>query len=101
MGEKEIARPGYLQSRFPRLELGKLPCNPLALPWLTTLPNKHCRGIVCLHLDILRDNIADAKGPLLGANWTRGIEVSFAALGMASSFIPSGTGALNSHASPH
>ena len=39
-----------------------------------------------LHLHILRDNIADAKGPLSCANWARGIEVKFAALGMASSF---------------
>ena len=39
-----------------------------------------------LHLHILRDNIADAKGPLPCANWARGIEVKFAALGMASPF---------------
>ena len=50
-----------------------------------------------LHLQILRDNIADAKGPLLCASWARGIEVKFAALGMASPFISSGTGALDSH----
>ena len=50
-----------------------------------------------LHLDNLRDNIADAKGPLLCANWARGVEVKFAALGMASPFISSGIGALDRH----
>ena len=50
-----------------------------------------------LHLHILRDNIADAKGPLPCANWARGIEVKFAALGMASPFVSSGIGALDSH----
>ena len=50
-----------------------------------------------LHLHILRDNIADAKGPLPCANWARGIEVKFAALGMASPFFSSGIGALDSH----
>ena len=50
-----------------------------------------------LHLHILRDNIADAKGPLPSANWARGIEVKFAALGMASPFVSSGIGALDSH----
>ena len=39
-----------------------------------------------LHLDILRDNVADARDPLPYANWARGIEVKFAALGMASPF---------------
>ena len=48
-----------------------------------------------LHLHILRDNIADAKGPLPCANWARGIEVKFAALGMASPFVSSGIGALD------
>ena len=43
------------------------------------------------------DNIADAKGPLPCANWARGIEVKFAALGMASPFVSSGIGALDSH----
>ena len=52
-----------------------------------------------LHLHILRDNIADAKGPLPCANWARGIEVKFAALGMASPFVSSGIGALDSHGS--
>ena len=50
-----------------------------------------------LHLHLLRDNIADAKGPLPCANWARGIEVKFAALGMASVFISSGIGACDSH----
>ena len=50
-----------------------------------------------LHLHILRDNIADAKGLLPSANWARGIEVKFAALGMASLFVSSGIGALDSH----
>ena len=50
-----------------------------------------------LHLHILRDNIADAKGPLPCANWATGIEVKFAALGMASPFVSSGIGALDSH----
>ena len=50
-----------------------------------------------LHLHILRDNIADAKGPLPCANWARGIEIKFAALGMASPFVSSGIGALDSH----
>ena len=50
-----------------------------------------------LHLHILQDNIADAKGPLPCANWAGGIEVKFAALGMASPFVSSGIGALDSH----
>ena len=50
-----------------------------------------------LHLHILRDNIADAKGPLPCANWAGGIEVKFAALGMASPLVSSGIGALDSH----
>ena len=50
-----------------------------------------------LQLHILRDNIADAKGPLPCANWAIGIEVKFAALGMASPFVSSGIGALDSH----
>ena len=37
-----------------------------------------------LHLDILRNNIADAKGPLPCVNWAQGIEMKFAALCMAS-----------------
>ena len=37
-----------------------------------------------LHLDILRDNIADAKGPLPCANWAQGIDTQFASLGIAS-----------------
>ena len=43
-----------------------------------------------LHLHILRDNIAVAKGPLPCANWARGIEVKFAALDMASPLSPQG-----------
>ena len=50
-----------------------------------------------LHLDILWDNVAGARGPLPCANWARGIEVKFAALGMASPFISSGIGALSSN----
>ena len=50
-----------------------------------------------LHLDILRDKIADARSPLPCADWARGIEVKFAALGMASPSISSGIGALSSH----
>ena len=52
-----------------------------------------------LHLHVLRDNIADAKGPLPCANWARGIEVKFATLCMASPFVSSGIGALDSHGS--
>ena len=52
-----------------------------------------------LHLDILRNNVADARGPLPCANWARGFEVKFAALGMASPFISSRIGVLNSHSS--
>ena len=44
------------------------------------------------HLDILQDVIADARGPLPGANWARGIEMQFATLSS-----PSGVGALDSH----
>ncbi len=50
-----------------------------------------------LHLDILRDNIADAKGPLPCANWAQGIDRQFASLGIASPFVSSGIGALDSH----
>ena len=50
-----------------------------------------------LHLDILRDNVAGARGLLPCANWARGVEVKFATLAMASPFISSGIGALNSH----
>ena len=50
-----------------------------------------------LHLHILRDNIAEAQDPLPCANWARGIEVKFAALGMASPFVSSGIGALDGH----
>ena len=50
-----------------------------------------------LLLDILRDNIANARGPLPCANWARGIEMKLATLGMAPPFISSGIGALDSH----
>ena len=49
------------------------------------------------HLVILQDNIADAKGLSPCANWARGIENKFAALSMASPFVSSGIGALDSH----
>ena len=42
-----------------------------------------------LHLNILRDDIADARAPLPGplpcANWARGVEMIFTTLGVASS----------------
>ena len=50
-----------------------------------------------LHLDILLDHIADARGPVLCAKWARGIEMSFATLGMASPLISFGIDALNGH----
>ena len=74
-------------------------------PWLDTwwsflLGFMHRLSVLpddSLHLHILRDNIADAKGPFPCANWARGIEVKLAALGMASPFVSSGIGALDSH----
>ena len=50
-----------------------------------------------LHLDILRDNIADAAGPLPCANWAGGINRQFATQGLASPFLSSGIGVLDSH----
>ena len=48
-----------------------------------------------LHLDILRDNIADAWQPLMCANWAAGVDKQFRVLGMGSPFISSGIGALD------
>ena len=45
-----------------------------------------------LHLDILRDNIADAWQPLMCATWAAGVDRQFRGLGMGSSFIPLGLG---------
>ena len=49
-----------------------------------------------LHLDILRDNIADARQPLVCAHWAAGVNRQFRDLGMGSPFILSGIGALDS-----
>ena len=49
-----------------------------------------------LHLDILKDNIADAQQPLLCANWAAGVDRQFRDLGMGSPFTSSGIGALDS-----
>ena len=56
---------------------------------LTVLPDDS------LHLDILQDNIADAKGPLPCADSARGIEVKL--LLWAFPFFSSGISALDSH----
>ena len=40
-----------------------------------------------LHLDVLRDNIADARQPLMCANWAAGVDKQFGDLGMGSPFI--------------
>ena len=79
-------------SRFANLKRA----NVVQLPYYTT-PVVRRLSSDSLHLHILRDNIADAKGPLPCANWARGIEVKFAALGMASPFVSSGIGSLDSH----
>ena len=49
-----------------------------------------------LHLDVLRDNIADARQPLMCANWAAGVDKQFRGLGMGSPFVSSGIGALDS-----
>ena len=49
-----------------------------------------------LHLDILRDNIADAWQPLMCANWAAGVDKQFRDLGMDSPFISSEIQALDS-----
>ena len=49
-----------------------------------------------LHLVILRDNIADARQPLMCVNWAAGIDKQFRDLGMGSPFVSSGIGALDS-----
>ena len=50
-----------------------------------------------LHLDIHRDNIADARGqPLMCANWAAGVDKQFRDQGMDSPFVSSGIGALDS-----
>ena len=54
-----------------------------------------------LRLHSLCENMADAGGPLPRAVWARGIDVQFAPLGMASSFIAFGLGALGSHSFMH
>ena len=48
-----------------------------------------------LHLDVLRDNIADARQPLMCANWAAGVDKEFRGLGMGSPFVSSGIGALD------
>ena len=47
------------------------------------------------HLDILRDNIADARQLLVCTNWATGVDRQFMDLGMGSPFISSGIGAPN------
>ena len=53
-----------------------------------------------LHLDILRDNIVDARQPLMCANWqinwAAGVDKQFRQLGTGSPFASSGIGALDS-----
>ena len=49
-----------------------------------------------LHLEILQDNIADARQPLMCANWAVGVDRKFRDLGMGSPFVSCGTGALDS-----
>ncbi len=61
---------------------------------------RHCLSLLpegSLHHDILRDNIADAKGPLPRANWAEGIDRQLAIQGMASPIVSSGIHTLGSH----
>ena len=49
-----------------------------------------------LHLDMIRDNIANAWQPLMCANWAAGVDRQFKDLGMGAPFNSSGIGALDS-----
>ena len=49
-----------------------------------------------LHLDVLQANIADARQPLMCANWAAGVDKQFRDLGMGSPFVSFGSGALDS-----
>ena len=49
-----------------------------------------------LHLDVLRDNIADARQPLMLANWAAGVDKQSGAWVLGSPFVSSGIGALDS-----
>ena len=48
-----------------------------------------------LHLDICWDTIADARQPLMCANWAVGVDRQFRDLGMDSPFTSSEIGALD------
>ena len=51
----------------------------------------------CLHLDILEDNITDARQRSSCSNWSKGIEMQFCSLGMEFTFRSAGIGVLNGH----